>query len=170
MRQLKYIVVFLMCLPLLSSWHGAHKFYVSITQIEYIEDTHRLQLITKLFIDDVEAALQLRQNKAIKLAKQNTPSEEEEEWLKNYIFQKLAIQANGSNLTLNYIGAEYEIDLVKIYIEVLLPEATKQATIENKALMEMFTNQQNIVHFSKGKSRRSFILEKENPKALLNFK
>ena len=46
----------LLVIPLLS-FAAAHKFYLSVTDIEYSEKDKSLQIITKVFIDDMEDAL-----------------------------------------------------------------------------------------------------------------
>ena len=42
--------------------------------------------------------------------------------------------------------------------------------IENKILFDTFEDQQNIIHIKTPEKRRSLVLDKENPKGLLNFK
>ena len=49
------IFLLLLSLPVLMASSSAHKFYVSITKIEYVASQQSLQIITKIFIDDFEA-------------------------------------------------------------------------------------------------------------------
>ena len=41
--------------------------------------------------------------------------------------------------------------------------------IENIILMYQYDEQQNIIHFRNKKRRKSLILDKDNPKGVLNF-
>ena len=41
--------------------------------------------------------------------------------------------------------------------------------IENKILLDLFPEQQNIIHFSNEKNKRNLILDKNHPTGLLNF-
>ena len=167
MRFLK--IAFLVVLfPLMTGATSSHKFYVSITKIEYVAESESLQIITQLFIEDVEQVLQQRYNPNISLG---TPKETEADgaFLKQYILQKLKIEVNGTPLTLNYLGKEYDTDLVKSYLEVTGVSGVKDIQVENKMLMDLFEDQQNIIHYKSNKTRKSMILDRDNPKGVLNF-
>jgi hypothetical protein len=58
---------------------------------------------------------------------------------------------------------------VKIYIEIQDVSEVKSISVENKLLMEVFEEQQNIIHFKKNKKRKSMMLDVDNPKGVLNF-
>ncbi|MBT8261756.1 MAG: hypothetical protein KJO05_02970 [Bacteroidia bacterium] len=153
--------------PLLTA-ATAHKFYVSITKVEYVAEKQSLQIISKIFIDDIEDALQTRYDEDLRLDPEKE-TEREETFLKQYIFQKLKIAVNGTPVTFDYIGKEYETDIVKIYLEVTDISEVKTLEITNKVLMEMFEEQQNIIHYKSGGKRKSLVLEKDYPKGMLNF-
>ena len=68
------------------------------------------------------------------------------------------------------MGKEYDIDIAKIYLEIENVSELKSIEIENKVLIDMFSEQQNIIHLTTPDSRRSLILDKSNPKGVLNFK
>ncbi|MCW5521138.1 hypothetical protein J1N09_14915 [Aureitalea sp. L0-47] len=161
------ILLLLITIPLLTSAVD-HKFYASITKIEYVKEKQSLQIISKIFVDDLEDALQERYDKSLSL---NTPKEtdKEEMFLKEYLNKKIEIAINGNPVTLNYIGREYDIDIVKVYLEVTDVSEIKTLEVSNEILMEMFEEQQNIIHFKSGDKRRSLVLEKDYPKGMLNF-
>jgi uncharacterized protein YuzE len=156
-----------MVFPLVSG-APAHKFYVSITKIEYVKEKSSLQIITKIFIDDIEDALQQRYNPSISLdTKKETAAADED--LKKYILQKINIKVNGKAVSLNYIGKEYDTDMVVAYMEVTDVKELKTITIENKILLDVFSEQQNIIHLKTPNSRKSLILDKDEPSGQLNF-
>jgi hypothetical protein len=156
-----------MVFPLISAT-PAHKFYVSITKIEYVKEKSSLQIITKIFIDDIEDALQQRYNPSISLdTKKETTAADED--LKKYILQKINIKVNGKAVSLNYIGKEYDTDMVVAYMEVTGLKELKTITIENKILLDVFSEQQNIIHLKTPNSRKSLILDKDEPSGQLNF-
>lgn len=166
---MKFFRIFflLLVLPMVSAT-PVHKFYVSITKIEYVKEKNSLQIIIKIFIDDIEDALQQRYDPSISLdAKKETEAADED--LKNYILQKLKIKVNGKPVQLNYIGKEYDTDMVVAYMEVKDVKELKTIEIENKVLMEVFPEQQNIIHLKTPKSRRSLILDRDEPKGKLDF-
>ena len=46
---------------------SAHKYYVSITKIEYVSEKQSVQIITRIFIDDLEKLLKERFDNSIVL-------------------------------------------------------------------------------------------------------
>ncbi len=161
------VLLFVMVLPCLMA-AGVHKFYVSTTKVEYKEDKKSLQIITKLFIDDIEDVLQERYSPSIRLAtKKETKASED--FLKKYVLQKFIVTIDGKDIPLTYIGREYDIDVVKIYLEAKEVSNFEAIEIENKILFEISPNQQNIVHVKSHGEKKSLLIDKDNPKGLLNF-
>ena len=167
MKYIKIVFVLLLFPLLMSS--TSHKFYVSTTNIEFVKEKKTLQIITKIFTEDVEQALQARYNPSVTLdSKKET--ETDESYLKKYLLQKIKIEVNGVPVIPTYLGKEYDIDIAKIYLEIENVLELKSIEIENKVLIDMFSEQQNIIHLTTPDSRRSLILDKSNPKGVLNFK
>jgi hypothetical protein len=136
--------------------------------MEYVKEKNSLQIITKIFTDDIEDALQLRYDASISLDT-NKETKAADEDLKKYILQKINIKVNGKPVQLNYIGKEYDTDMVVAYIEVTGVKDIKSIEVENKILMELFSDQQNIIHLKTPNSRKSLILDKDEPKGKLDF-
>ncbi|CAM3451645.1 DUF6702 family protein [Aequorivita lipolytica] len=166
---MKYFKTLLLVLvfPLVSAT-SAHKFYVSITKIEYVKEKKSLQIITKIFTDDIEDALQQRYDASISLDT-NKETEVADEDLKKYILQKLKIKVNGKPVKLTYIGKEYDTDMLIAYLEVTDVANLKSIEIENKVLLEMFPDQQNIIHLKTPNSRKSLILDSDESSGKLEF-
>tara|TARA_R110000772_G_scaffold209125_1_gene319671 strand:+ start:247 stop:750 length:504 start_codon:yes stop_codon:yes gene_type:complete len=166
MKFLK-ISLLILLFPLITGSTG-HKFYVSITKIEYVAESESLEIITQFFLDDIEEVLRKRYRPDVSLGT-TKETEEDTALLKEYILQKLKISVNGTPVTLDYLGIEYDIDMVKSYIEVNGIEDFESIEVEFKALTEIFAEQQNIIHFKTSKKRKSLILDIDNPKGVLNF-
>jgi len=161
------ITFLLMVFPLMTS-SISHKFYVSTTNIEFVKEKKVVQIITKIFVEDVEQALQARYNASITLG---SPKETTSDvaYLKEYVLKKLKISINGKPVTFQYIGKEYDIDIVNMFFEIENISEVKSIEVENKVLFDMFPEQQNIIHFVTSGSRKSLVLDKDNPKGVLNF-
>ena len=166
---MKFLKISLLVLlfPLITG-SAEHKFYVSITKIEYVTESESLPIITQFYIDDIEEVLQKRYRPDVSLGT-TKETKEDVALLKEYILQKLNVSVNGRPLRLDYLGIEYDVDMVKSYIEVTGVKEFKSVEIEFKALTELFTEQQNIIHFKTTESRKSLILDIDNPKGVLNF-
>jgi len=167
---MKYLKIILL-LSLFSSITAftVHKFYVSTTNVEYVKEKQSIQIISKIFIDDVEDVLQKRYGDQVSLATKKE-TKKDEEFLEKYLLDKLKIKVNGKEANLKYIGREYETDVVKMYFEITGVASLQKLEIENKALMDLFAEQQNIIHIKTPLKRRSLVLEADNPKGMLNFK
>ena len=146
-----------------------HKFYASTTRVEYVPQEQSLQIITEIFTDDIQQALTERNLKQVHLdSKKQTPTDVL--LLRDYVFKKLVVFVNGTKREFNYIGLQYDVDRVKLYLEITNVSALEQIEIENKILFDTFQDQQNIIHVKTPETRRSLVLDNENPKGLLNFK
>jgi hypothetical protein len=166
---MKFTKIFLLLLlfPLITG-STDHKFYVSITKIEYVAESESLQIINQLFLDDIEEVLRKRYRPDISLGT-SKETKEDVALLQEYVLQKLKISVNGNPVVLNYLGREYDIDMVKSFIEVTGVKEFHAIEVEFDALTELFSEQQNIIHLKTAKSRKSLILDRDNPKGLLNF-
>lgn len=161
------IILVLLAFPLLLS-STVHKFYVSTTNIEFVEEKQTIQVITKIFTEDVEQALQQRYGASVRLdSKKET--EADEGFLKKYVLQKLKINVNGNPVTLQYIGKEYDIDIVKLFFEVEDVSELHSIEIENKVLFDLFSDQKNIIHIKTANRKENLVLDRDRPKGLLNF-
>lgn len=146
-----------------------HKFYVSVTQIEYIKDKQSVQITTRIFIDDFENVLKLRYNDKLLLGPQSE-TDNANLYIERYLKAKIIIHINGEEKTFKYIGKEYENDILLCYLEIEDVKHINTFEIENRVLFDLFSEQQNIIRTKINTKNKSFILINENDKALLNFK
>ena len=160
---------FLLVLPLLA-FSVAHKFYVSVTNVNYSEKDDAFQITTRIFIDDLEDVLKERYGIEGRLATDNE-STIAHEYVEKYLRTKFVVRLNGEQVTYDFLGKKYDDDVVICYIE--LPrvglETLKTLELENEILTDLFDEQKNIVHVKWHGNKRSFILIKSNPKGMLNL-
>jgi hypothetical protein len=165
---MKFKIALLLLFIGFSSFKTDHKFYVSVTEIEYNEKAHSLQIISRVFIDDFEKLLQTRYAQSIHLTK-NGDSEKVTDYIKKYLGQKMEVQLDGKPYKLNYIGKEYENDMLLFYLEVPYVPQFKKIGVKNAVLIDMFSEQKNLVHVEyKGKTK-SLILTNGKDEDLLIF-
>lgn len=153
---------------MLMSFSVAHKFYVSVTEIEYNEKTQSLQIISRVFIDDLEDLLQTRYDSTMRLGKSNE-SPEAANYIKTYLKKKIEIQLDGKNVEVNYLGKEYEDDMVLLYLEVPKVTSFKSIEVKNALLTDMFIEQKNLVHVTYKEITKSLIFTKAKQEDLLKF-
>ena len=96
----KYFFLLLL-LPLVA--FQTHKYYLSLTKIDFILESKSIQITSRIFIDDIEVALNKKYGKSFKLDT-NQEVEDLNSYIKKYISKLLIIKINGEITSFNYIG------------------------------------------------------------------
>lgn len=150
------------------AFSNVHKYYVSVTQLEYVEAQKSVQIINRIFIDDLEKLFRERYDENITLAEKNEPKIIDD-YTKRYLTEKFTVLIDGKVQDLIYIGKEYEDDIVYTYFEIENVEKINTMEISNLILFDLYEEQQNIVRTKVYTKNKSFVLLKENAKGVLNF-
>lgn len=145
-----------------------HKYYISVTQIEHVKEKKSVQIIARVFLDDFENLLQKRYDESIVLA-DNEEQPGTNGCIEKYLNDKIKIKINGEETKMVFIGKEYELDVMKCYLEIEGVENIESFEISNAVLFDMFDDQQNIIKTKINSKQKSFILIPQNNKAVLNF-
>lgn len=164
-------ILFLSMLGLLSLTvlaHYAHPFYVSICQINYNAEAKSLEIACKIFIDDLEEALEQKGNKDLNLGLENE-SASADEYISAYLSKHLSIEVNALPVQGDFLGKEITDDVVWCYIEMLEVPFPNEISIHNTLLLSTFENQQNIVHMKVNGKEKSLRLFQGREKESLNF-
>ncbi|WP_420602514.1 DUF6702 family protein [Flagellimonas sp.] len=159
-----FLAVFLL------SFTTAHKFYVSVTNMVYSEKNTSFQITSRIFIDDLEEVLKERYGINAKLATEDE-AKIADEYIEKYIRAKFTIELNGEITDYDFLGKEYDNDVMICYMEVTNIDISdlKSITVQNEILTDLFEEQQNIVHLKWKGKKKSFVLIKENNKGMLNL-
>ncbi|HSP41218.1 MAG TPA: DUF6702 family protein [Gillisia sp.] len=150
------------------SFSPPHKFYVSVTEIEHNQKSQSLQIISRVFIDDLENVLRKRYNDKIRLGRDyETPGVQEV--FSKYLEHKMKIELDQKSGDVKYIGREYENDMIVFYLEVENVNDFQNIKVMNTILMDLFEDQKNLVHVEiKGKTK-SLILARGKEEDILKF-
>jgi len=145
-----------------------HEYYVSVTEIGYSEKDESLQIISQIFIDDLEELLRKRYNEAITLSPDNNPAKVDD-YLQRYLSDKLNISVNGKQKQFKFLGKEYKEDITYCYLEIDSISDVESIQLTNTVLFDVFEEQQNIVRFKMKDKNKSFLLISGNDECMLNF-
>lgn len=160
----------LLAAMLLLSFTLIHKHYISLTDIVYSEKEAALQITSRIFIDDLEDALEARYTLQAKLA---TPQEEKtaSTYIEKYIRAKFAVALNGTPVAYTFLGKRYDNDRIICYMEIpdVQTSVVKTISVQNDILTDLFETQQNIVHLQWKTQKKSFVLQQENNKGMLKL-
>ncbi len=165
--KINKLLVFLIVIPLMS-FTIAHKYYVSVTEVEYVKEQQSVQIITRIFIDDFEKMLRERYNENITL---NIGKEETQidTYIQKYLNSKLQISINDTKKQFEFIGKEYDDDILFCYLEITDVLEVNTFEIVNQVLFDVFDDQQNLIKTKINSKSKSFMLIPQNDKGVLNF-
>lgn len=146
----------------------AHKFYVSITQVHWNEKRQRLEITKRLFIDDLQLALQNKFGGTFHIGSNLEASTEELKFIE-YISEMLKIQVNAKPYALQFVSKVVEDDVLVSHW--VIQKVTKINTIEvsNRTFFNVLPEQQNIIHTRIKSDKKSLLLTFDHPQKMLKF-
>lgn len=145
---------------------GVHKFYVSIYQINYSSDKKMLQITSRLFVDDVNAVLYKKFGKKTFLGEKNE-SQDDINLMKKYILDNFSLKVNGQLKPINYLSKEMEGNVIICYYNIKDISKIKSLEVKNSALIELNSEQQNIIQSTIYGEKQSLLLTEETLSGML---
>lgn len=140
-----------------------HKFYVSIYQINFNQKDKRLEITSRIFIDDLNEVLNKKYNKKTSFSELKT-NLEDLELLNKYLSEKFSIKVNDIVKPINYLSCETEANVLICYFNIKEISKIKSLEIKNTALYELNSEQQNIIQTTIYDKKKSLLLTSNNPK------
>ncbi|WP_395053340.1 DUF6702 family protein [Flavobacterium sp.] len=163
-KTLNITLIFILFIALTSS--SFHKFYVSIYQINYVPKKKMLEITSRIFIDDLNTALEKKFNKQTFIGTdKETP--EDVVLMKKYLSEKFKIKVNGVSKPINYLSKEVETTILVCYFNSKEISKIDNLSIENNALLEINDEQQNVIQANIKGEKQSLLLTSENYKGML---
>jgi hypothetical protein len=153
--KLKNTFLLLFIIPLLS--FSTHKYYLSLTQINFNSKAKSIQVIINVFMDDIETVL----NKDFNIDLQLTTEKELKEndvYFEKYLKEKLHFKVNSIAKKYKYVGKEYDGELVYFYLEIENINEVNQIEVSNKILIKHFPKQENLIKSKVGNTNKSVLL------------
>lgn len=144
----------------LFSAFSAHKFYVGMFQLEFVPQKKEIQITTRLFIDDVNEALEKKYRKRTFIA-EDKESKEEQVFLQNYIAEKFKIKINNQPKSFVFLSKEVDNNVLICYFKIKDIPKVNSLEIENSIMTELFSEQQNIIQFNNNGKKSSLLLTSE---------
>ena len=124
-----------------------HKFYMAIFQVNYAPEKKMLQITSRIFIDDLNKALEKKYNKKLYLGtEKETP--EDVVLLKKYFAENFSVKVNGQTKTVNFLSKELDGDVLVCYCNSKEISKIKTLEIFNSILIDWNSEQQNITHIT----------------------
>jgi len=166
MRPLFASIAFIVLLSISLAAHvglpaplGLHDFHVSKCLVEYRPQYSSIQITIHLFVDDLELALEQQGKTDLFIASERETADAESA-VEAYIREHFSISVNSQQRQYEWIGKEPADDLMGIwcYMEISEVEKPTSLSVTNDLLMEVYSDQKNIVAFAISESEQGYLL------------
>lgn len=146
-----------------------HPFHVSVVDIRFNSEAQSLQISQRIFLDDLEDALEGFHG--LDYVDTATPEDAGrlDSLIADYLKAKVFIRLNGENRDFTYIGSEKEGDARWCYFMINAVTKIEQMEITNVALMDVFDDQENIIHCEVNGQKKSYKVDKDTKFHLFEF-
>ena len=168
---MKTLLLALLSFLSFSVTENAHEFHLSKSTINYDSDTKSLQITMHIFIDDLEVALAQQGVEKMRIGT-GREAADADSYIASYIGKKMHIMNDQDTFQLSFLGKELSADLAAIwcYLETPVTKELGQVTIDNSLLMEIYTDQKNVMDIRKDKKRvKDWLFDIENHTGQMNF-
>lgn len=162
--------LFISCIAAFTATHPIH---LGITEVQYAEKEKSLQVVHKLFVDDLESHIEKQEQAAGKTVRLflNTEKEHPEanRYIQEYLNQHFQIKVNGKMLQGKFLGKEYENGASWLYVEYPNVPRPKQLYISGNALIGLHEDQNNIINLDINGKKGSLRFYKGYDRDQINF-
>lgn len=145
-----------------------HPVHISVTEIDYSEKDKALQITSRIFIDDLELAIQKELNQP-ELDMMTPKISTTDKLVATYLNKHFRIKLDGKLQKLNYLGHEVEDAALICYIEIESVKKVKSMEAFNDVIMAIHSDQSNLVHVTYKSPVKSTRLTGEKPSEVFMF-
>ncbi len=146
----------------------AHKFYTSVTQLDFNPSDKCFQVTMNVFIDDIEAVLTHENTKVVKW-KPDQP--ELNNLLLKYLYKHFNVKLNQKLISqFRLIGTKEQKDLLTIFFEIPVEKTVKNIEITDTFLMDLFPIQSNLVNLNYEEKKHTFLFQKDKSTQFYSLK
>ena len=135
---------------------GVHKFYVSIYQVDFVPEKKRIEITARIFMDDLNIALE-REFKIKTQVGEKSETPEDLVFLQKYLKKHLRISADGKEQNVQFLSKEIDNNVVIVYLKINEIKKFSSIKIVNSALLEIYSDQQNIMQTNFYNNKRNYI-------------
>lgn len=165
----KWIYPLLGILFLSLSAFAFHKFYVGVYQVEYAAEKKMIQITSRIFIDDLNNALEKKYHKKTFVGTEKE-TQADVDLFKKYLAENFTIKINGQLKPITFLSKEVESgDVLVCYSRIKDVDKFKTIEISNTILVDWNGEQQNITHISAFGTKRSVLFTESSRKELLKY-
>lgn len=129
---------------------GAHSFHATLAEVEFNEESKRVEIAIRLFTDDLEKALSARAGKNVRL----DLTEGVDASIAAYLRSNFVLRDDeGREVELRWVGRESDARVTWVYVDGPLPARATRVSIQSSLLVELFEDQVNSVNIRRAGKR-----------------
>ena len=153
---------------LLSCWL-LHPIHISVTEIQHNEKNKSLEIISRIFIDDLELSIRnSTKNENLDLL---NPANglTTDKLVSEYLYAHLLVTVDGKAARINYLAHEIDDLAIVCYLEIEGVRKMKSIEVTNSVIQETHDDQSNLVHVTYGGPVKSMRLTSDKPSGKFEF-
>ncbi len=156
-------------IPLVALVLDLHPIHVSVTEIDYDKKDQALEIMMRVFIEDMETTLRNSLNDPDLDILEPGKGTSTDRLANEYLTEHFKISLDGKSQKTKYLGHEREGDAFIFYIEVPNVKSWKTISVENDIIISTYSDQSNLVHVYVDDHVKSLRLTKSTPADKLTF-
>lgn len=145
-----------------------HPIHVSVTEIEFNEKNKSLEIVSRIFIDDLELSIRnQRHDEYLELLRPAAGTTDQ--LVGDYLRDRLRVKVDGKPVRINYIAHEIDDLALVCYLEIEGVRKLKTIEVTNSVIQETHADQSNLVHVTYRGPVKSMRLTRDKPAGNLEF-
>jgi hypothetical protein len=145
-----------------------HPLHISVTEITLDEKEKELEIMVRIFADDLERAIRnTKKDASISLLNASTTTTNKLAW--EYLQPRLKLNIDGAVQAVNYLGHEADEDVLVFYIQAQPVKEFGTISITNTIITEFYEDQANLINVTVKDETKSLRLMRNNPSGKLSF-
>jgi hypothetical protein len=145
-----------------------HPLHISVTEITLDEKEKELEIMLRIFTDDLELAIRNAKNDPeLSLLKPANSTTDKLAW--EYLQPRFKLMADGKIQAVKYLGHETDEDVLIFYIQVQPIKEFTTIEITNSIITEFYDDQSNLINVTVDDETKSLRLMRNNPSGKLSF-
>lgn len=146
-----------------------HPIHVSVTEIDFDQKDHALEIMMRVFIEDLEVTLRNSLNDPDLDILQPDDGRTTDRIAADYLSEHFKVALDDKPQKTKYLGHEQEGDALIFYIEVSNVKPWKTISVQNDIIFATYSDQSNLVHVYVNDKVKSLRLTENTPADKLTF-
>jgi hypothetical protein len=153
--------------PLLLLVFWAHPVHVSVSEINFNEKEKSVQIISRIFIDDLELSIRSQRKEPELDILEPRNGKTTDQLIAEYLKSHFKVTIDGKKQEMKLLAHEIEESAIVCYIEIENVKKVKKVEVSNDIITEIHSDQSNLVHVTVHDVVKSARLTRDTP--LENF-